>query len=102
MAAVQQGALWDIYEKFCAHSQSICILVLESARINNFSPFILYEDIIVHAITPSINFMACLSFLVFVNDIINQKRGLRYFNINVIVEHVCMMCRTRDPLMHLC
>lgn len=38
MAAVQQGALWDIYEKFCARSQSICILVLETTRINNFPP----------------------------------------------------------------
>lgn len=55
-----------------------------------------------HAITPSINFMACLSFLVFVNDIINQKWGHTYFNINLIVGHGCMMCKTRGPLMHLC
>lgn len=39
------------------------------------------------AVTPSISFMACLSFLLFVTDSVNHKLGHTYFNINLRADH---------------
>lgn len=52
-----------------------------ATRINN-CPFILYETSL--CVTPCINFRACLSFLLFVTNIMNQKLGHTYFNMNLI------------------
>ena len=76
MAALEQGTLGGVYEEFWARSHPA-----RSTRIDN-SPFILHETSL--CITPCINFTASLSFLLFVTDIMNQKLGHTYFNINLI------------------
>lgn len=69
-------------------------------RINNPPPSL--WDMIVHAITPSINLMACMSFLVSVTDIINQKLGHIYFNTNLIACTVAHEAKIWDLGTYLC
>lgn len=78
-AALQQGAPWDVYKGFRAHSHL--------ASLSVFTPLRSLWGIIVPAVTSSISFMACLSFLLFVTNSVNHESGHTYFNINLRADH---------------